>query len=258
MIRSKRSATTQISAKNKKARIENGRKYRYKTLDSLFKWIHWTDEAYIDRATIIPKYIFREEGNYEGLIIEVPEPGHLTLYIAASISWYHKSEIYFYYDEHWEHSYMKSLWQKSKPRRNRATKTEEEYQSEVLEWKNLQPPETIKKGNTMTQHYYAQNILPRYIEWMETMRGRGYPAILMEDGDPSHGHRSGDNEPDLLRKRHWIQLFEHPAQSPDLNPIEGIWLLLEERLKQRYNEQLHSMDFNQLKAAIQTCWADIT
>ena len=31
----------------------------------------------------------------------------------------------------------------------------------------------------------------------------------------------------------WIEVLEHPAQSPDLNPIEAIWNLLNERVHQR-------------------------
>ena len=42
--------------------------------------------------------IFREEGNYEGLLIEEPTLGYLVLYIAALVSWYYKSNLIFYND----------------------------------------------------------------------------------------------------------------------------------------------------------------
>ena len=73
----------------------------------------------------------------------------------------------------------------------------------------------------------------------------------MEDGDPSHGHRSTDNKPANKRREFLIQLHSHPAQSPDLNPIEGVWLLLQERLKQRKGHALHGYDYWQLRKAIE-------
>ena len=110
----------------------------------------------------------------------------------------------------------------------------------------------------MTQQYYTQQILPQHIDHIHRQKEAGWPAILMEDGDPSHGHRSDDNMAHLARVRARIQLHIHPAQSPDLNPIEGIWLLLNERLKQLYSDQLASMDYWQLKEAIKAAWHCIT
>ncbi|KAF2631070.1 hypothetical protein BU25DRAFT_407632 [Macroventuria anomochaeta] len=36
-----------------------------------------------------------------------------------------------------------------------------------------------------------------------------------------------------LRDASWIPRFIHPAQSPDLNPLEDIWLLLKQKVKKR-------------------------
>ena len=52
-----------------------------------------------------------------------------------------------------------------------------------------------------------------------------------------------------------ILLHDHPPQSPDLNPIEGIWLLLKERLKQLYKDQLNEMTYWEFKRAVQRCWS---
>ena len=53
-------------------------------------------------------------------------------------------------------------------------------------------------------------------------------------------------------------MHEHPPQSPDLNPIEAVWLLLNERLKQLYSHQLHEMDYWRLRAATEEAWDLIT
>jgi hypothetical protein len=128
----------------------------------------------------------------------------------------------------------------------------------LKEWENSQPPETVKTGNSITQAYYAQEILPQHVFYIQEQKNAGNPAILMEDGGPSYGHRSEDNLPTNMRYHARIQLHEHPLQSPDLNPIEGIWLLLQERLKQMYGVAIHSMTYWALRRAIEAAWNTIS
>ena len=66
-------------------------------------------------------------------------------------------------------------------------------------------------------------------------------GILQEDGDSSHRKiRSKEDEAagveniaTQLKMDNWVETLKHPAQSPDLNPIEAIWNLLNERVHQR-------------------------
>ena len=47
----------------------------------------------------------------------------------------------------------------------------------------------------------------------------------------------------------------HPANSPDLNLIEGIWLIIKERVRRRLYE---INTIKELKAALQHEWSQVT
>ena len=58
------------------------------------------------------------------------------------------------------------------------------------------------------------------------------PWLLQEDSDPSHGMRKKGLAQEY-NAIHNIQNLSHPAQSPNLNPIEGIQAILKQRLQRR-------------------------
>jgi hypothetical protein len=105
----------------------------------------------------------------------------------------------------------------------------------------------------MTQKYYVERLLPIYVDAIKSMREiNDKPWLLQEDGDPSHGMRKRGLAQEY-KKAYNIQNLYHPAQSPDCNPIEGIWAILKQRLRQRVFDSEEEM-----KEAIQEEWDKIT
>jgi hypothetical protein len=74
----------------------------------------------------------------------------------------------------------------------------------------------------MTQKYYVKNLLPFYVKAIKSMcKIDDKPWLLQENSDLSHSIRKAG----LARKykdAYNIQNLIYLAQSPDLNPIEGI------------------------------------
>ncbi len=106
----------------------------------------------------------------------------------------------------------------------------------------------------MTQKFYAENVLPYHIDhikWLESHYNR--PIYFQEDNDPSHGTRSLHNVARKAKQDSHLSIIHHPAQSPDLNPIEGIWEIMKQRLRGG-----NWSTVEQFKAAIEAEWRHVT
>jgi hypothetical protein len=174
------------------------------------------------------------------------------LHIAAWINWHSKSEkLEFYKDEN------NSIIKPKRPLKPRKTmyETEEEFSTRILEWEASLPHEVeVKpKGNQMTQKYYCERLLPIYCEAVGKARlSNAQNWLLQEDGDPSHRmKKSGLSQ--HLKNQYWVENLTHPAQSPDLNPMEGVWNILKQRICRRI---WNSME--ELKGILQEEWSKIT
>ena len=254
--RFKKGYTSEISATNKQNRVNYGRLHKNKTLTGFWEDVWFTDEVHLLSASLQNKaeYELRFPGqeNRKAHLREVKSSGlKVTVHIAAGISYNHKGPLIFYKDpkEPSEKVY--------KPRKPRKTKyqTDSEYEAQVQEWERNQPEgEVIPKGNAMSQAFYAKEVLPIHIQEIQRLQKRYNRKIrLQEDGDPSHGNKSMDNPCARLKRDADLYILVHPAQSPDLNPIEAIWMIIKQRLRGGNWETVA-----EFKAAIQREWDRIT
>jgi len=244
-----------ISEKNHAERAQYGLDHVWKPLFGFFDHIVYTDEMHIDPTASARDRITREQGTREAPenIEERPPLKGVRFHVAAWISWWGKADkVEFYNDE--EDSIEHPPYP-SKPRRRPTTETEDEYYRRVQEWEAGKPHEVEVKvrGNAMTQKYYVDRLLPIYVRAIESMQDiDDISWLLQEDGDPSHGMRKKGLAQEY-KQAHNIQNLYHPAQSPDCNPIEGIWAILKQRLRQRVFDSEDEM-----KEAIQEEWDKIT
>ena len=245
-----------ISSANRAQRVEYGEEHLYKPLFGFWDHIIFTDEAHVDPTSEPRKRVSRELGTRDDPenITERPPLKGVRFHIAAWISWYGKADkLEFYNDE--EDIIEETPPYPSKPRRRPTTETEEEYKQRVQEWEagKPHPRDVTVQGNAMTQVYYVDRLLPIYCDAVKAMEEiDDKPWLLQEDGDPSHGMRKAGLAQAYKAERN-IKNLRHPAQSPDLNPIEGIWSIIKQRLRYR----IFDSD-DEMKAALQDEWASIT
>jgi len=243
-----------ISQQNHDERYNYGVEHKDKTINEFWRYILFTDEAHIDPSSLIALIILRERRkryNTEN-IAQRPAKTGVRLHIAAWVTWDAKAEKLEFYND--EEDYTVHPPMPPKPRRRPRTESEDEYQARVQEWEALRPhsAEVKIRGNSMTQKYYTERLLPVYINAIESQRERvPGPWLLQEDGDPSHGKRKRGLAQEL-KERHSIKNLQHPAQSPDLNPIEAAWNILKQRLRRRIFES------EEVKKVLEEEWAKIT
>lgn len=255
--RYKKAIVRSISSKNTRQRETYGWDHQGHTIANFWQFVYFTDECHIDPHQISQAYVLRPQGtryNVENLQQEPLTTTGVKLHLAASVSWHHKSPLQFYNDEN-DH-----LEPPKRPRKPRKSKyeTEEQHHNRVIEWEAHLPHavDVQPKGNLMTQQYYTDRLLPVYIHEVHMQRiYHNREAILQEDNDPSHGTRSHDNKVQRLKRSNWITTIVHPAQSPDLNPQEGIWNILKQRVRRRYSDW---NTIEELKAICVQEWDKIT
>jgi hypothetical protein len=157
---------------------------------------------------------------------------NFTVHVAAGITYDSKGVFMFYNDP-------KEPTEPKPPRRNRPRRskyeTDEQFAARIAAFEKEASEIQVEiqpKGNSMTQKFYAEVVLLKHLEELERLKQRhGQKFWFQEDNDPSHGTRSKNNVPKRLKDASHVLILVHPAQSPDLNPIEGIWLIIKERLR---------------------------
>jgi hypothetical protein len=245
-----------MSKKNLASRLQYGQDHQDKTIEDFWQWVTFTDEAHIDPTSECQGQILRERGkryNTENIQERRPKEG-VRLHVAGWINWHSKCDKLEFYND--EDDYMEKPTKPRKPKKSKW-ESEDEFESRILEWKASigHDKEVRPKGNSMTQKYYTERLLPLYITAINKDRW-DMPCfndirLLQEDNDPSHGTRK-QGLAQRLKQDHGIKNLFHPAQSPDLNPMEACWNILKQRARRRL---WHTIE--ELKEILQDEWSKI-
>lgn len=107
-------------------------------------------------------------------------------------------------------------------------------------------------GGGMTAARYRQQVLePLLLEFYQEMSEERGLVAFQQDG--AGCHRAGVTRKWL--KDHLIDVFPHPASSPDMSPIEAVWHVLKEKIRKRPRSPTTQ---EELKQAVYEAWDEIT
>jgi transposase len=106
-----------------------------------------------------------------------------------------------------------------------------------------------KVNGMMNSQQYIQNLKTNLIEKCQNLKGKTRSKWYFQQDNDSK-HTSGVTRAFLDANR--VSLLPWPAQSPDLNPIENLWSILDSKVKDR-----HPKDENDLFNILQTAWNEL-
>ncbi|PQE31110.1 phosphoribosylformylglycinamidine cyclo-ligase protein [Rutstroemia sp. NJR-2017a WRK4] len=168
----KRQLQRKLKEHTKKDRTVYGNEHLYDEVFGFWDHVVFTDEAHIDPNAQSQGRVLREQGTRDRPenIEERPPLKGVRFHIAAWISWWGKAEKLRFYND--EEDKIEQPPIPPKPRRRPTTETEEEYKHRLKEWETSKPHtrEVKVQGNSMTQKYYMENLLPVYVDTIEQMR----------------------------------------------------------------------------------------
>lgn len=135
-----------------------------------------------------------------------------------------------------ESSYCPLVWRTSNEEYDRRclVPTFKSGRSSVMVWGaiayNWKGPLVIIPKDQRKGEDYARNILggPLWDAYQQLSEERGLVKV-MEDNAPVHTCRVAKE----FRVSHGMETLPHPAQSPDMNPIEHVWGMLKKRVNAR-------------------------
>ncbi|KAH0829898.1 hsp7-like protein [Fonsecaea monophora] len=107
--------------------------------------------------------------------------------------------------------------------------------------------ETSSSNGKMTSVVYIDQVLNEVKRWIEN----GEDFILEEDQDSAHGVGE-DSSVRRYKEQIGLNYFFNASGSPDLSPIENIWRVQKQKIK-----QIDHFDDDSLVQAINQAWEDI-
>ena len=106
----------------------------------------------------------------------------------------------------------------------------------------------------MTKELYVNKMLLIVKKYRDDAEARGKSFIFQEDNDGGHGTRSEENSTRLYKDQINLDFIDDwSAFSPDLSPIENVWRILKQRVRQH-----HCRTKEELKRAIEVEWKALT
>jgi transposase len=106
-----------------------------------------------------------------------------------------------------------------------------------------------KDWGTVSAESYCEHIIPIVDGWF---RLTAIPShIFMQDNAPGHAAKATIAE--LMERK--IPCLAWPPFSPDLNPIETVWLKMKDWIEERYSEAaIRKMSYDRLREVVRNAW----
>lgn len=96
---------------------------------------------------------------------------------------------------------------------------------------------------------YQEHIVPVVDGWVQMEEQHGIRLTFMQDNAP--GHAAASTVGDLFDRG--IRVVKWPPYSPDLNPIETVWLRMKDWLEDKYGD-INKPSYDQLRRWVKEAW----